>query len=82
MIPLARGNSRSIPIGQISNNIAYLIAKGYQEVVFTGVDITEYGSDLPGTPTLAQMIKRILNLNPQLKRLRLSSIDVAEIDDE
>jgi len=82
MIPLARGNSRSVPIGQISSNIAYLIAKGYQEVVFTGVDITEYGSDLPGTPTLAQMIKRILNLNPQLNRLRLSSIDVAEIDDE
>ncbi|WP_106873864.1 tRNA (N(6)-L-threonylcarbamoyladenosine(37)-C(2))-methylthiotransferase MtaB [Candidatus Phycorickettsia trachydisci] len=82
MIPLARGNSRSVPIGQISSNIAYLIAKGYQEVVFTGVDITEYGSDLPGTPTIAQMIKRILNLNPQLKRLRLSSIDVAEIDDE
>lgn len=82
MIPLARGNSRSVPIGEISSNIAYLIAKGYQEIVFTGVDITEYGSDLPGTPTLAQMIKRILNLNPQLRRLRLSSIDVAEVDDE
>lgn len=82
MIPLARGNSRSVPIGEISSNIAYLISKGYKEIVFTGVDITEYGSDLPGAPTLAQMIKRILNLNPQLKRLRLSSIDVAEVDEE
>lgn len=82
MIPLARGNSRSVPIGQISQQLALLNEQGYQEVVFTGVDITDYGKDLPAQPSIAQMIKRILNLHPWLKRLRLSSIDVAEIDDE
>jgi threonylcarbamoyladenosine tRNA methylthiotransferase MtaB len=82
MIPLARGNSRSVPIGQISTHIQQLVLKEYKEIVFTGVDITDYGLDLPGAPTLAQMIKRILHLNPELQRLRLSSIDVAEVDDE
>ena len=82
MIPLARGNSRSVPIGQISQQLTLLNEQGYQEVVFTGVDITDYGKDLPAQPSIAQMIKRILNLHPWLKRLRLSSIDVAEIDDE
>jgi threonylcarbamoyladenosine tRNA methylthiotransferase MtaB len=82
MIPLARGNSRSVPIGKISEHISILVDQGYQELVFTGVDITDYGLDLPGTPKLSQMIKRVLQLNPGLKRLRLSSIDVAEIDDE
>ena len=82
MIPLARGNSRSVPMGKISEHISALTNQGYKELVFTGVDITDYGLDLPGQPKLAQMIKRILQLNPDLKRLRLSSIDVAEIDDE
>jgi threonylcarbamoyladenosine tRNA methylthiotransferase MtaB len=81
MIPLARGNSRSVPIGKISEHIQELLSNGYQEIVFTGVDITDYGLDLPGSPSLAQMITRVLQLNPGLKRLRLSSIDVAEIDD-
>jgi len=82
MIPLARGNSRSVPIGEVSNNISQLVSQGYKEIVFTGVDITDYGLDLPGEPSLAQMIKRVLTLNPELCRLRLSSIDVAEIDDD
>ena len=82
MIPLARGNSRSVPMGSISEHIRALTDQGYQEIVFTGVDITDYGLDLPGKPVLAKMIKRILLTNPELKRLRLSSIDVAEIDEE
>jgi threonylcarbamoyladenosine tRNA methylthiotransferase MtaB len=82
MIPFGRGNSRSVPIGVIVDQVRVLHKKGYQEVVLTGVDVTAYGSDLPGTPTFAQMIKRLLFLVPELKRLRLSSIDVAEIDDD
>jgi len=82
IIPYGRGNSRSVPIGVIVEQVKYLVVEGYNEVVFTGVDVTAYGSDLPGQPTFAQMIKRLLNLVPELKRLRLSSIDVAEIDDE
>ena len=82
IIPFARGNSRSVPIGVIVEQIRHLVELGYNEIVFTGVDITAYGADLPGCPTLAQMIKRVFNLVPELLRLRLSSIDVAEIDDE
>lgn len=80
-IPLARGNSRSVPIGSIVQNIEQLVENNYKEIVLTGVDISDYGLDLPGAPSLAQMIKRLLNLVPNLTRLRLSSIDVAEIDD-
>lgn len=82
IIPFGRGNSRSVPIGVIVEQIRILQAKGYQEIVLTGVDVTAYGSDLPGSPTFAQMIKRVLILIPNLKRLRLSSIDVAEIDND
>ncbi|WP_342271394.1 tRNA (N(6)-L-threonylcarbamoyladenosine(37)-C(2))-methylthiotransferase MtaB [Candidatus Tisiphia endosymbiont of Parasteatoda lunata] len=82
MIPYGRGNSRSVPMGAIVQQLRTLVANGYNEVVFTGVDVTAYGSDLPGTPTFAQMIRRIIGLVPELKRLRLSSIDVAEIDDD
>lgn len=82
IIPYGRGNSRSVPIGLIVQQIQLLCAEGYQEVVFTGVDVTAYGPDLPGKPTFAQMITRVLNLVPELKRLRLSSIDVAEIDED
>ncbi len=81
-IPYGRGNSRSVPIGVIAKQMNLLIDKGYQEIVFTGVDVTAYGTDLPGTPSLAQMIRRILALVPKLTRLRLSSIDIAEIDNE
>ncbi len=82
MIPYGRGNSRSVPMGAIVQQLRTLVANGYNEVVFTGVDVTAYGPDLPGTPTFAQMIRRIISLVPELKRLRLSSIDVAEIDDD
>ncbi|KAJ6644984.1 Threonylcarbamoyladenosine tRNA methylthiotransferase MtaB, partial [Pseudolycoriella hygida] len=82
IIPYGRGNSRSVPIGVIVEQLRKLIQNGYNEVVFTGVDITAYGPDLPGSPTFAQMLKRVIKIVPELKRLRLSSIDVAEIDDE
>ncbi|BDU60563.1 threonylcarbamoyladenosine tRNA methylthiotransferase MtaB [Candidatus Rickettsia kotlanii] len=82
IIPYGRGKSRSVAIGAIVEQVKHLVLNGFKEVVFTGVDVTAYGSDLPGSPTFAQMIKRVLNLVPELKRLRLSSIDVAEIDDE
>ncbi len=81
-IPFGRGNSRSVPIGVIAKQMNLLVANGYQEIVFTGVDVTAYGADLPGTPSLAQMIRRTLALVPKLVRLRLSSIDIAEIDNE
>lgn len=79
-IPLARGNSRSVPIGPIVEQAKLLVDKGYNEIVITGVDITDYGLDLPGQPTLGQMVLRLLNLVPDLTRLRISSVDVAEID--
>jgi threonylcarbamoyladenosine tRNA methylthiotransferase MtaB len=82
IIPFGRGNSRSTPMGLITNQMRYLVDNGFKEIVFTGVDVTSYGADLPGSPTFAQMIRRILSLVPNLRRLRLSSIDVAEIDDD
>ena len=82
IIPFGRGRSRSVPIGVIVNQIKHLVELGYNEVVFTGVNVTSYGFDLPSSPTFAQMIRRVLQLVPELPRLRLSSIDVAEIDDE
>ncbi|HJK87663.1 MAG TPA: tRNA (N(6)-L-threonylcarbamoyladenosine(37)-C(2))-methylthiotransferase MtaB, partial [Candidatus Megaira endosymbiont of Hartmannula sinica] len=81
IIPYGRGNSRSTPLGVIVNQINILSKQGYEEVILTGVDATSYGEDLPGKPTFSQMIRRILNLT-DIKRLRLSSIDVAEIDDD
>jgi len=81
-IPYGRGNSRSVALGEIVNQIRQLVLGGYQEVVLTGVDITSYGGDLPGNPTLGQMIKRLLALVPELKRLRLSSLDPVEIDED
>lgn len=81
-IPYGRGNSRSVPIGVIVKQLEVLAAQDYKEVVFTGVDISDYGLDLPGKPTLGQMLKRILKLVPKISRIRLSSIDVAEIDND
>lgn len=82
IIPFGRGNNRSVPIARIVDQIRHLVASGYKEIVFTGVDITGYGTDLPGNPTLGEMTKRVLRLVPELPRLRLSSIDVAEVDSE
>ena len=82
IIPFARGNNRSVPMGRIVSEIRALVASGYQEVVITGVDITGYGGDLPGTPTLGQMVRRLLAAVPELRRLRLSSLDPAEVDED
>lgn len=82
IIPFGRGNNRAVPIGEIVSQIRRLVENGYQEVVLTGVDITDYGKDLPGSPSFGQMVKRLLTLVPELPRLRLSSVDVAEIDPE
>lgn len=80
-IPYGRGNSRSVPVGEIVAQIKQLIHNGYPEIVFTGVDITAYGADLPGQPTLGEMVKRVLALVPELQRLRLSSLDPVEMDE-
>lgn len=80
IIPYGRGNSRSVPIGVIAEQVRALVADGYREVVFTGVDVTSYGPDLPGSPSLGQMIRRVLALVPDLPRIRLSSLDPVEID--
>lgn len=80
-IPFGRGPSRSAPIGAIVDQVRALSVT-YPEVVFTGVDMTAYGADLPGNPSLGAMVKRVLQHVPQLQRLRLSSLDPSEIDDE
>ena len=82
VIPFGRGNSRSTPIGQVTDQIARLVDQGYAEAVLTGVDLTSYGPDLPGAPRLGTLVKAILRDVPGLRRLRLSSIDSVEADDE
>ena len=78
---LARGPSRSLPAGAIIDAIKARVDAGQQEVILTGVDLTSYGPDLPGSPTLGQLVERILTHVPALPRLRLSSLDSIEIDD-
>jgi threonylcarbamoyladenosine tRNA methylthiotransferase MtaB len=80
IIPYGRGNSRSVPMGAVVADVRRLVANGYGEVVLTGVDITSYGADLPGAPKLGALVKQILKHVPELKRLRLSSIDSVEAD--
>ncbi len=82
IIPYGRGPSRSVPIGAVVEQVQALVKAGYNEVVLSGVDITSFGPDLPGTPTLGQMVRRLLALVPDLPRLRLSSLDCIEIDDD
>ena len=81
IIPFGRGNSRSVPAGMVVEQVQALVDRGFQEVVLTGVDVTSYGPDLPGAPTLGQLIERILKHVPNLERLRLSSLDGIEIDE-
>jgi len=81
VIPYGRGNSRSVPAGAVIERIAALADSGHREVVLTGVDLTSYGPDLPGAPTLGLLVERILRHVPALHRLRLSSLDSVEIDD-
>jgi len=80
IIPYGRGNSRSVPVGEIVRQAERLVAAGYRELVLTGVDITSFGGDLPGQPNLGQLCRRLLALVPGLERLRLSSLDPVEID--
>ncbi len=82
IIPFGRGNSRSVAPGEIVSQVRLLVEKGFKEIVLTGVDITAYGADLPGSPSLGGMVRRLLKLVPELKRLRLSSLDPVEIDQE
>jgi threonylcarbamoyladenosine tRNA methylthiotransferase MtaB len=82
VIPYGRGNSRSLPLGAIVEEARRLVAAGYAELVLTGVDIASFGRDLPGAPRLGQMLRRLLALVPGVRRLRLSSLDPAAVDDE
>ena len=81
VIPYGRGNSRSVPMGAVVEQVQRLVERGYREVVLTGVDITSYGGDLPGRPKLGGLVAAILRHVPDLDRLRLSSIDSIEVDD-
>jgi threonylcarbamoyladenosine tRNA methylthiotransferase MtaB len=82
IIPYGRGNSRSVGFGEIVKQTRAMVENGHQEIVLTGVDISDYGKDLPIPISLSQMIKKLLKQVPELKRLRLSSVDVAELDHE
>jgi threonylcarbamoyladenosine tRNA methylthiotransferase MtaB len=82
IIPFGRGNNRSVPVGEVVARVRRLVENGFREIVLTGVDITGYGADLPGAPQLGQLVRRILALVPDLERLRLSSLDVIEVDEE
>jgi threonylcarbamoyladenosine tRNA methylthiotransferase MtaB len=80
IIPYGRGNSRSVPMGAVVGQVRTLVERGHAEIVLTGVDLTSYGADLPGAPKLGQLTKQILRHVPELKRLRISSIDSIEAD--
>ncbi|PWR24198.1 tRNA (N(6)-L-threonylcarbamoyladenosine(37)-C(2))-methylthiotransferase MtaB [Zavarzinia aquatilis] len=82
IIPYGRGPSRSVPMGAVVDEVRRLVAAGHNEVVLTGVDLTSYGEDLPGTPSLGQLTRRLLKAVPELPRLRISSIDAAEADED
>jgi threonylcarbamoyladenosine tRNA methylthiotransferase MtaB len=81
IIPYGRGNSRSVPAGDVVAQVRQLVASGHYEVVLTGVDLTSWGADLPGTPKLGNLVQRILKLVPELRQLRISSIDAIEMDE-
>jgi threonylcarbamoyladenosine tRNA methylthiotransferase MtaB len=80
IIPFGRGNSRSVPMGAVVTQVRALVERGHAEIVLTGVDLTSYGADLPGAPKLGMLTKQILRHVPELKRLRISSIDQVEVD--
>ncbi|MGY8639122.1 tRNA (N(6)-L-threonylcarbamoyladenosine(37)-C(2))-methylthiotransferase MtaB [Bradyrhizobium sp. 14AA] len=82
IIPFGRGNSRSVPMGAVVEQVRMLVERGHAEIVLTGVDLTSYGADLPGTPKLGMLTKQILRHVPELKRLRISSIDSVEADSD
>jgi len=82
IIPFGRGNSRSVPMGAVVDQVRALVARGHAEIVLTGVDLTSYGADLPGAPKLGLLTKQILRHVPELRRLRISSIDSIEADND
>jgi threonylcarbamoyladenosine tRNA methylthiotransferase MtaB len=82
IIPYGRGNSRSVPVDEIVTQVRTLVERGYNEIVLSGVDVTSYGKDLQGTPSLGQMMTDIFDEVPELPRLRMSSLDPVEIDDD
>ncbi len=82
IIPYGRGNSRSVPMGAVVAQVRALVERGHAEIVLTGVDLTSYGADLPGRPKLGQLTKQILRHVPELKRLRISSVDSIEVDSD
>ena len=82
IIPFGRGNSRSVPLGEVTVQVRKLVEGGTHEVVLSGVDLTSYGADLPGAPSLGQMARRLLAAVPELPRLRMSSVDAVELDDD
>jgi threonylcarbamoyladenosine tRNA methylthiotransferase MtaB len=82
IIPFGRGPSRSVPAGDVVTQVRRLVENGYAEIVLTGVDITSYGRDLPGVATLGKLVRQVLKHVPELSRLRLSSIDQVEADDD
>ncbi|MDH2406831.1 tRNA (N(6)-L-threonylcarbamoyladenosine(37)-C(2))-methylthiotransferase MtaB [Bradyrhizobium sp. SSUT18] len=82
IIPFGRGNSRSVPMGAVVDQVRALVARGHAEIVLTGVDLTSYGTDLPGAPKLGMLTKQILRHVPELRRLRISSIDSIEADND
>lgn len=82
IIPFGRGNSRSVGAGEVVSQIRRLVASGCPEIVLSGVDITSYGKDLPGQPSLGNLVRRILKTVPELQRLRISSIDSVEVDED
>ncbi|HTQ13870.1 MAG TPA: tRNA (N(6)-L-threonylcarbamoyladenosine(37)-C(2))-methylthiotransferase MtaB [Rhizomicrobium sp.] len=82
IIPYGRGNSRSVPMGAVIEEARHLVEAGSPEIVLTGVDLTSYGADLPGAPSLGTLVRKLLKLVPELKRLRISSIDSIETDAE
>ncbi len=82
IIPYGRGPSRSVPMGEVVAQVRQLVAAGFAEIVLSGVDLTSYGPDLPGKPTLGNMVRRLLAAVPELPRLRLSSLDAVEMDED
>ncbi len=81
IIPFGRGPARSVPVGSVVEEARRLVDAGFPEIVLTGVDLTAYGADLPGAPALGSLVRKLLKLVPELKRLRLSSIDSIEADE-
>jgi len=81
-IPFGRGNSRSVPMASVVEQVREIVRRGHAEIVLTGVDLTGYGTNLPGAPRLGTLIKQILRHVPELKRLRISSIDSIEADSD